>query len=111
MTETPASTPDAAAKRSAAVVLGGCCLGVLLILDQTSGDVLTCGLISFSDGGDASRGVFSAAEVQKITDLSKSLAGSDDNDSNADNGSNADTALSNADQQKVEPKACGDSAD
>ncbi|WP_194898812.1 hypothetical protein [Catenulispora pinisilvae] len=136
MTETPASTPDAAAKRSAAVVLGGCCLGVLLvliggvglvvhfatekpqspyrltfakagdkcgsgaksllILDQTSGDVLTCGLISFSDGDDASRGVFSAAEVQKITDLSKSLAGS------AGNGSTADTALSNADQQKVE---------
>ncbi|WP_194927206.1 hypothetical protein [Catenulispora pinisilvae] len=32
MTETPASTPDAAAKRSAAVVLGGCCLGVLLVL-------------------------------------------------------------------------------
>ncbi|MBS2531756.1 hypothetical protein KGQ20_03110 [Catenulispora sp. NF23] len=142
MTDTPATTPDAATKRSAAVVLGGCCLGVLLvligsiglvvhfatekpqspyrvtfakagdkcgsgaksllILDQTSGDVLTCGLISFSDGGDASRSVFSAAEVQKITDLSKSLAGSDDSDSDAGNGSTADTALSNADQQKVE---------
>ena len=60
-----------------------------LILDQRSGDVLTCSTVPWFGGDDSPspHGAFSAAEVGRVRDLSRRLA--------------SDGTLTEADQQEV----------